>query len=120
MGTNQRKAILVLIDVVDRHLPSICVVAEFALCAVLAAVKISVAILTFLRNVAEIEVGVAIETLHNSVAPAQRKPGSRMPELDFRPNRFPALRGVTLLARNLQFASVRTASEPAGLDLLTN
>ena len=62
MGTNQGKTILVLIDVVDRHLPSICVVAEFTLCAVLAAVKISVAILTFLRNVAEIEVGVAIET----------------------------------------------------------
>ena len=120
MGTNQRKSILVLIDVVDRHLPSICVVAEFALRAVLAAVEISVAILTFLRNVAEIEVSVAIETLHNRVAPAQGKPGLRMPEFDFRSDRLPTLCRVTLLAWNLQFVPVRTASEPARLDLLTN
>lgn len=75
MSTDQRKTILVLIDVVDRDLPSIAVVTEFTLCAILAAMEISVAILAFLTDVAEIQVDMAIEALHHSVASAQREPG---------------------------------------------
>jgi hypothetical protein len=110
----------VLIDVVDRNLPSIAVVTEFTLCAILAAMEISVAILAFLTNVAEIQVNMAIEALNRSVASAQRKPRLRMSEFSFRPDRLPALSRMTLLAWNFQFVPVGTASESTRLDLLTN
>jgi len=45
MSTDQGKTILMFVDVVNGNLPAICVVAEFALSAVFAAVQIGVAIL---------------------------------------------------------------------------
>lgn len=64
VGTNQRKSILMLVDVVNRNLPAVRVVAQFTLGSVLAAMKIRVAVLTLVGNVAEIQIGVAIHALH--------------------------------------------------------
>ena len=47
VGADQWKAILVLIDVVGGNLPAIRVMAEFTLCAILATMQISVAVLAF-------------------------------------------------------------------------
>jgi len=70
MGANQREAILVLIDVVNGDLPAIRVVAEFAFRAVLAAMKIRVTVLTLIRGIAELQVGVAVDAVHFHVAAA--------------------------------------------------
>jgi len=80
VGANQGKAVLVFIDVMDRDLPSVGIVAEGALSAILAAMQICVAILTLFWSVAEDEILVAIDALCLSVPAAQRKPGLRMIE----------------------------------------
>src|SRR5215475_5475467 len=51
--TDERKSILMLVDVVNGNLPSVGVVTELALGSVLAAMQIRVAILALLRCVAE-------------------------------------------------------------------
>lgn len=101
MSADQRKAVLVLIDVVNRNLPAIWVVAEFTLRSIFATMKICVAILAFVWDVAEIKIRVTIHALHYRVASAQRKSGLRMCEFRFGPDWLPALRGMTLLTRNL-------------------
>jgi len=62
---------------------------------------------------------VAIGTLHFCVPPAQRKSGLRMIELDFDAQRFPALRGVTLLACDFEFVAVGAMKRSLECDVLT-
>lgn len=119
MSADQRKAVLVPIDVVNGNLPAVWVVAEFALCSILAAMKISVAILTLVRDVAEIKISVAIHALHYRVTPTQREPGLRMFEFEFGPDWLPALSAVTLLTWNLEFVPVRTPNRSVRLNPLT-
>jgi len=57
---DQRKAILVFVDVVHRHLPAVDVVAQVTLGAVAAPVDIGVAVLTLLTGVGEDRVDVAL------------------------------------------------------------
>ena len=73
MSTDQRKSILMLIDVVNGNLPTIGVVAEVTLGAILAAMQIRVAVLALDGGVAEIEILVAIDALHFRVPATQRK-----------------------------------------------
>ena len=70
---DQGEAVLVLVDIVNRDLPAIGVVTEFAFRAVLAAMEIGVAVLTFHRSAGEIEVLMAVDTIYFCVAAAQRE-----------------------------------------------
>ena len=53
MRTDQGKAILMLVDVVDRYLPTVGVVAQCAFGAVLTPMQIRMAVLTLIRRVGE-------------------------------------------------------------------
>ena len=53
---------------------------------------------------------MAIGTLHLCVPSAQRKLGPRMIEFNLCAQRLPALRGVTLLARNLEIVPMRAVN----------
>src|SRR5689334_7858403 len=96
-----------LIDVVNRNLPAIGVVAELTLRAILAAMQIGVAVLALYWGVAEIKILVAVAALHFGVPATQRKLGLRMVEFEFGAERLPAFRGMTFLARNFELVAVR-------------
>ena len=117
--SNQREAVLVLIDVVNGNLPTIGVVAEVALGAILAAMQIGVAVLALDGGVAEIEVLVAVGALHFGVPATQRKLGFRMVEFKFGAQRLPALCVVTLLASDLELVTVRALKRSIERDVLT-
>lgn len=70
MRTNQREAILVLVDVVDRHLPAVGVMAELAFGSILAAVQVGMAVLAFVGSVGEFEIGVAVAASDGGVPSA--------------------------------------------------
>ncbi len=119
MSTDQRKSILMLIDVVNGNLPTIGVVAEATLGAILAAMQIGVATLAFDGGVAEIEILMAIDALHFRVPATQRKLGSRMVEFEFGAQRLPVLSAVTLLAPILELVTVRAMKRAIERDVLT-
>ena len=108
-----------LIDVVNGNLPTVGVMAEFTIRAILAAMQIRVAVLALDGCVAEIEILVAIAALHFRVPTTQRKRSSRMVELEFGAQRLPALKGVTLLARDFELAAVRATKRSIERDVLT-
>jgi len=82
MRANQRETILVLVDVMNRHLPSIGVVAQLAFGAVLAAMQIGVTVLAFVGSIGEFQIRVAVAARHGRMASAQRETRLRMIELD--------------------------------------
>ena len=110
VSADQRKPVLMLINVVNGNLPAVGIVTKRALRAVFAAMKVRVAILTFLRSIAEDESLVAIGTLHFSVTAAQGEFRLRVVELEFDAQRLPALRGVAILARDRKSIAVRAAA----------
>ena len=118
VSTDQRKSILMLIDVVNGNLPAIAVVAEFALRTILATVQVSVAILALCGGIAEIKILMAIDALHFRVPAAQRKLCLRVVELKFGAQWLPALCSVTLLARNLELIAMRAVNRSIWCDLL--
>jgi hypothetical protein len=119
MRTDQRKPILMLIDVVNGNLPTVGVVAEFTLRAILAAMQIRVAVLALYWGIAEIKILVAIDALHIRMPATQRKFSLRMVEFGFGAQRLPALRGVTLLARYFELVAVRATNRSIERDVLT-
>jgi hypothetical protein len=104
---NQRKPILVFVDVVDRNRPAVGVMAQLALRAVLAPVQVGVAILALVGSVGEIEIVVAIAASYRRVPPAEWKAGLSMIELDLVPDYLPVLDGMACIARQFE-SSVRT------------
>jgi len=100
---NQGKTILVLINVVDRYLPAIGVVAQLALRSVLAAMQVGMAVLALVGGVRELQVGMAIATCHSGVTSAKREAGFGMIELDLALNNLPVSRGMTRGARQIHF-----------------
>jgi hypothetical protein len=107
MRPDQREAVLMLIDVVDRDLPSGVAMAEIALGGVLSAVDIRVAVLTLIAYFREHQVTVAILATNALVHPAQREASLPMIELQNVTKGFPTLRGMAVLAGYLQ-CTVRT------------
>jgi hypothetical protein len=78
---NQGKAILVLVDVVDGHLPSGVAMTKIALRGVFAPMDVGVAVLALMANLRENEVGVAVLTTHALVHPPQRETSLSVIEL---------------------------------------
>ena len=114
VSADQRKSILMLIDVVNGNLPAVGVVTKLTLRAVLAAMQIGVAILTLLRSIAEDQGLVAIGALHFCMAAAQRKLSLRMVELEFGAERLPSLRRMAILTRDLELIAVRAMARVFG------
>ena len=96
---DQRKPILVLIDVVDRDLPAVGVVAQLAFSPVLPPMKVRVAVLTLVWSVGEFEVGMAVAAGDGSMATAKGESRLCMIKLDPVRNHLPIRGGVTGSAR---------------------
>jgi hypothetical protein len=107
VGADQRKTVLMLVDGMDGHLPAIDLVAEVALCSVLATVDVSMTILAIAPDAGKNGIDVAVLAAHIAVQATQRKTGLAVIELRLAANRPPCRDGVALLAGNLQ-RTVRT------------
>lgn len=101
--SDERKAILVLVNVVDRHLPAGIAVAKITLSPVFAAMNVGVTILALFAGVGEDQILVAVAAAYLGVQAAQCESCLAMVELRNRPDRDPPLGGVAVLAGNVQF-----------------
>lgn len=112
--TDQRKAILVLIDVVDGDLPAIGVVAQFAFSPIFAAMQIGMAILALVGSIGEIEIGMTVAASDSRVPSAQGEAGLRMVELDRVLDHLPIRRRMAVDARRIEFAmrALRRSERP--------
>ena len=104
VSAGQGKAIVVLLDLLNRDCPSADAVALLAVHAELAFMNIGVAVLAAGADVAEHGLHVALRTDHILVQPAQRVTGSVVIEFGDRADRRPALCRVAVLAGNVQIA----------------
>jgi hypothetical protein len=107
MCADEREAVLVLIDVVDRNLPAGIAMADVALRAVFAPVNVGMAILALLAYIREYKISVTVCAPHFDVHAAQGEARLFVFKLRDGANRFPALGRVAILAGNLQ-SSMRT------------
>jgi hypothetical protein len=87
MSADQRKAVLMLVYVVNRNLPAVRAMAEIALRAVFPSMEIGVAILAIAAHIAEHGIDVAFLAPHANVHPAQGKSGFAVIELRFAADR---------------------------------
>jgi hypothetical protein len=114
VGARQWEAVVVLFYILDRNLPSANRVALRAIRAQLALVNISMAVLALLTDVREDHFDVALGAGDGRVHAAQRIARLVMIELGNGADRPPAIRGVTVLARDSQTA-VRTVARSGAL-----
>lgn len=108
MRPEQRKAVLVLLNLLHRDLPSLDGVALLATGAELPLVNIGVAIRALRAYICEHRLGVALRAGDALMHPAQGKTGLVVVEFRDTSNRFPPALGVAILAGNIQ-RSVRAA-----------
>ena len=113
----QRKPVLVLLDLLDRNLPTSYGVALFTTGPKLPLVNIGVTVGTLCAHITEHRLGVALGASHTQVHTAQRI--ARLVVIKFRDaaDGLPSADGVAVLAGNIQVA-VRAASVDVGLRLL--
>ena len=102
MSADQGKAVLMFVDVMDRHLPAAVTVAQVTLRSIFPPVNVGVAVLASLTNVGKSQVDVAILAGHFGVQPTQGKPGFAMVKFRRTADGRPASRGVAVLAGDLQ------------------
>jgi hypothetical protein len=97
---DKREAVLMLIDVVDRHLPSGVPMADVTLRRVLSAMNVRVTILALISNFGEYQVGVAVLATNALMHPTQSEAGRPMIELQNVAKGFPTLGSMAILARD--------------------
>lgn len=114
VSARQWKAIVVILDVFICDLPSAYGVALFAICAQLATVNVSMAVLATLADVGEDHFYVALGTGDGRMHAAKRVAGLIVVEFRNRANRFPGTRRVAVLTRYSQI-SVGTVCAPRSL-----
>lgn len=102
MRTHQGKAVLVLVDLLHRDLPSLDRVALFAGRAKLTLVDIGMAIGAFLSHVREHRLGVTLGATDPLMHAAQRKSGLAVVELRNIADRLPSAQGMAVLAGDVQ------------------
>ena len=112
--TSQRKAIVMLLDLADRDLPSEDSVALLAVCSQLAFVDVGMAILAALSNVGKYGFDVALGASHRRMHTTQRI--SRLVMVEFRNGayRLPRIGSVAVLTRYVEI-SVRAVRATWGL-----
>ncbi len=114
MRAHQRKAVLVVLDLLHRNLPPFYRVALFAGGAELALVNVSMAVGALRRHIAENQFRVTRHARHFLVHAAQRIPGLVVIELRNAANGLPSAERVAVLARDVQ-RPVRTTGRLAAL-----
>ena len=103
VGSDQRKTILVLLDVLDGNLPALDRVAIRAVGSQLPAMDVGMAIGAGMAYVSKHHLGVALRAgVDRGMHATERIPGFVMVEIRQRPDRFPARVGVTRLARKTE------------------
>ena len=102
VGSQQRKAVLVLVDLLDRNLPALYAVALLAIGAELALVDVGMAIGALLAHIRKYRFDVALGTGDSLMHTAQRVTGLVMVELGHVADRLPSAEGVAILAGNIQ------------------
>lgn len=111
----QRKPVEVLLNRLNRHLPTENGVALGAICAELRAVNVGVAIGAVLSNIGENQLGVASGAGHFFVHAAQRVARGVVAEFGNGANRSPACVRVAVFAGNVE-GTVRTSARlPLGI-----
>jgi len=119
MGADQRKAVLMLIDGMDRDLPAIDPVAGIALRPVFPSMKVGMAILAVAAHVGEHRIDVAFLARHSHMHATQGVTGFSVIKLRFAADRFPRRGAMAVLTRNLHRA-VRTDTGRGGNGRLPN
>jgi hypothetical protein len=116
VGTHQREAILVLLDLLYPYLPSFDRMALFAAGSKLALVNVGMTVSAFLSHVGEDRLEVALGARHVLMHAAERVARLTVIKLRDVANRFPPTERVTILAGNIQRA-MRAASVAVDLRL---
>lgn len=111
---DQREAILVLLHLLDRDVPSLHGVALLAARAKLTAMNVSVAVGALRAHVSKDHLGMALGASHTFMHTAQRKLGLVVIKLRHVADRLPTRRSVTILAGKIQTA-MWTARRGIGL-----
>src|SRR5690242_4549224 len=101
MRPDQGKAILVLVDLLDGHVPTAYVVALFAVGSELAAVDVGVTIRAFAAHISEHHLDVTLRAGHALVHAAQGIASLIVIKLRNRADRLPPRRGVAVLTGNV-------------------
>jgi len=102
MRSYQRKAVLVILDCIQRDIPALDGVAAFTIRAELAAMDVCMAIGTTCTGVLEVEARVALGATHPLVHPAQRISRLVVVEFGNGADRLPTGARVAILARYSQ------------------
>lgn len=102
MRSNQREAVLVVANRIQRNVPALNGVAAFTIGAKLPAMNIGVAIGAFGADILEDHAGMALGAADLLVHAAQRIARAVMIELRIGPDRLPTRIGMTVLAGNVQ------------------
>lgn len=105
---DQWEAVQVLIDLLDRNIPSLDGMALLAVCPHLPLVDVGVAVGALRTHIAEDRLGMALRAAHAFMHAAQRILRGVVIEFRNSADRLPAATGVTVLTRNAE-ASVRTS-----------
>ena len=109
VSTDQRKSVLVLLDVLDGNLPALDRVTIRAVGSELPAMDVGMAIGAGMAYVSEHHLGVTLRAgADRGMHAAERIPGFVMVEIRHRPDRLPTRVGVTRLARKAE-ATVRAS-----------
>ena len=103
----QRESVIVLLNLLHRHLPAEHRMALLAVGSQLPPVNVGVAVLAALPDVREHGLNVALDASDGAVHPAQRIARPVVIELRNRADRFPSARRMTVLTGDVQVA-VRT------------
>ncbi len=104
MGPNQRKAVLVLLYVLDRNLPAFHRVASFALRSHLSAMDVGMAVRAFLPDIGKYKFYVALCARDFGMHSAQRVRSLAVIEIWYGTDRLPAHAGMAALAGNIERA----------------
>lgn len=116
MSSEQRKAVLVLINLLDGNLPALDSVALLAAGTELALVDVGMAIGALFSHIRKYRFDVALGTGDSLMHTAQREMGLVVVELRQVADRFPSAEGVAILTWNIQ-AAVRAAGVGISLRL---
>lgn len=100
MGPEQWKAVLVLVDLLHRDLPSLDAVTLLTICTELALVNVGVAIRALVAHVGEYGFDVTLRATDPLMHAPQGETGLVMVVLRHAANRLPSAQGVAILARN--------------------
>ena len=107
MRTDQREAVDVLIDLLNRDIPTLHRVALLAICPHLPLVNVGVAIRALCSHIGKDQLGVALRATDALVHAAQGIPCSVVIEFRNRSNGLPAAQGMAVLTGNAK-TTVRT------------